>query len=157
MTKYNVVEWSTRIPIWTNILVKWVFGEYKPHMRNRKAERLGGFLHDRRIELGFTARYVSEQVGVDDSTIMRLERGEHNSPSPTMLARIADILNLNVADVFAMAEYAAPTTLPSFTNYLRLRYPELDEGAIDKLEQVLTALIEPFSIESQIQAEFANP
>ena len=72
---------------------------------------------------------------------MRLERGTYISPAPDKLARIAETLELDLADVFALAEYAVPTGLPALPQYLRLRYPDLSKAAVDELGTHLDHLI----------------
>ena len=125
-------------------------------MNHQKAERLGHFLRDRRLDLGFSARHVAREVGVDDSTINRLEQGRYRAPSPAKLSRISDVLKLGLADVFALAGYATPSILPSLTNYLRLRYPELNEEAIEELQQHFATVIRPFTTEHMIQMEMGS-
>ncbi len=112
-------------------------------MNEERARRLGAFLKARREELGYSARYVARAVEVRDSTIMRLERGAYGAPAPDKLARIADVLDLDLADVFAIAEYAVPSRFPAFPHYLKLRYPALSEQAIDELREHLERLVEP--------------
>lgn len=110
-------------------------------MNPERARRLGALLRARREELGFSARHVAREVDVRDSTIMRLERGAYASPAPDKLARIAHVLGLDLADVFATAEYAVPSSLPALPYYLKLRYPSLTERAIDELHEHLSSLI----------------
>jgi len=98
-----------------------------------RAKRLGEFLRARRLELGLSARFVARAVQVRDSTIMRLERGRYAAPAADKLARIAEVLKLDLADVFAIAEYIVPSSLPALPQYLRARYPELTDQAIDQL------------------------
>jgi transcriptional regulator with XRE-family HTH domain len=141
MTLGRVVEWATKCCFWANLLVKWVSEGERPHMNQERAQRLGEFLRAQRTELGLSARHVARAVGVRDSTIMRLERGSYAAPAADKLARIADTLKLDLADVFSMAGYAVPSSLPSLPHYLRARYPELSERAISELHTHLEELI----------------
>jgi transcriptional regulator with XRE-family HTH domain len=110
-------------------------------MNQERALRLGEFLRAQRAELGLSARHVARVVGVRDSTIMRLERGSYAAPAADKLARVAEVLKLDLADVFSMAGYAVPSSLPSLSHYLRARYPELSERAISELHIHLETLI----------------
>lgn len=110
-------------------------------MNPERAKRLGAFLRARREDLGFSARHVARAVGVRDSTIMRLERGAYAAPAPDKLARIAKVLELDLSDVFAIAQYAVPDRFPSLPHYLRIRYPSLSEEAVDELREHLEHLI----------------
>ena len=143
MIPNRVVEWSTKCCFWANFLVEWVFYGARPIMNQERSKRLGEFLRARREELGLSARHLARAVGVRDSTIMRLERGAYAAPAADKLARIAEQLKLELADVFALAEYAVPSSLPALPHYLILRYPELQAEAIDELHEHLQRLLGP--------------
>ena len=144
----RVVEWSTKCCFWANFLVEWVVYGARPIMNQERSKRLGEFLRARREELGLSARHLARAVGVRDSTIMRLERGAYVAPAADKLARIAGQLKLELADVFALAEYAVPSALPSLPHYLRLRYPSLEREAIDELHDHLKTLLS--SLEAEV-------
>jgi transcriptional regulator with XRE-family HTH domain len=112
-------------------------------VNEERAKRLGAFLRARREELGYSARHVARAVDVRDSTIMRLERGAYGAPAPDKLARIAEVLDLDLADVFAIAEYAVPSGFPALPHYLKVRYPSLTQPAIDELREHLERLVAP--------------
>ncbi|HVB01978.1 MAG TPA: helix-turn-helix domain-containing protein [Acidimicrobiales bacterium] len=141
MIPTRVVEWSTKCCFWANFLVKWVIYGARPIMNQERSKRLGEFLRARREELGLSARHLARAVGVRDSTIMRLERGAYAAPAADKLARITEQLNLELADVFALAEYAVPSSLPALPHYVKLRYPSLEREAIDQLHELLQQLL----------------
>lgn len=109
-------------------------------MEPEQAEELGRFLRNRRVELGLSTRQLSAESGVNDATIVRIELGQFAAPSPDKLARLTEALGLKLADVFARADYVAPSELPSFAPYLRSKYRELPSGAVDELERYLARL-----------------
>jgi transcriptional regulator with XRE-family HTH domain len=119
-------------------------------MNQERSKRLGEFLRARREELGLSARHIARAVGVRDSTIMRLERGAYAAPAADKLARVAEHLKLELADVFALAEYAVPRSLPSLPHYLKLRYPSLERAAIDELHEHLQQLLGSLSDETEL-------
>jgi hypothetical protein len=47
-------------------------------------------------------------------------------------------LKLELADVYAMADYAVPDDLPSFQPYLRTKYRDLPQRAIADLNKAFT-------------------
>lgn len=77
-----------------------------------------------------STRKLSAHAGVNDVTIVRIERGEFAAPRPDKLSRLADALNLRLADIFAMADYVAPSELPTLAPYLQAKYPELPDEAV---------------------------
>jgi transcriptional regulator with XRE-family HTH domain len=137
----SVVEWSTRCCFWATYLVEWLNYGAKPTMNPQRAKELGKYLRNRREALGFSARHVAREVGVRDSTIMRLERGTYAAPAADKLAKIADVLKLDLSDVYTMAQYAVPSTLPGFALYLKSRYPQLTHEAIHELDEHFKSLV----------------
>jgi len=120
-------------------------------MNQAQAQRLGAFLRVRRSELGLSARQVARSVDVRDSTIMRLERGAYAAPAANKLARIAAVLELDLADVFALAGYVVPSAFPALPHYLKVRYPGLGDEAIGELHEHLNRLM------GQVATEVAAP
>ncbi len=88
-------------------------------MDQEQAQRLGNWLRERRQEAGLSTIQLAKQVGTTDGTITRIEQGAFAAPAPAKLSRMAEALDLSLADVYAMADYAVPADLPSFQPYLR--------------------------------------
>jgi transcriptional regulator with XRE-family HTH domain len=137
MTPNPVVKWSTRGCIPAKVLVEWVFSGVQTVVSQDRARHLGQYLRARREKLGLSARGLARAVGVRDSTIHRLEAGAYGAPAADKLARIAEHLKLDLGDVFALAEYIVPSSLPALPHYLRLRYPALTPHAIKALHEHL--------------------
>jgi transcriptional regulator with XRE-family HTH domain len=147
-----VVEWTTKCCFWATYLIEWVKEGNRPQMNPQRAQRLGEFLRHRREELEMSARMLARLVNVRDSTIMRLERGAYAAPAADKLARIAEALKLELADVYALAEYVIPSSLPSFPHYLATRYPLLPQEAVTELHEHFSALID-LNTEAQPEGE----
>lgn len=103
-------------------------------MTPEQARKLGRFISKQREALGLSQRKLAEAIGVQNTTIMRLEAGEYTAPSPDNLARIAEVLGIEMADLYAMADYVVPRELPSLKPYLRSKYSELPIGATNDIE-----------------------
>ena len=103
-------------------------------MDQDQAQELGEHLRRAREELGYSSRALARMTFMNDASILRMEAGLVAAPAPDKLARIAEALNLDLADVFALAGYAAPTQLPNWRPYLRAKYSELPTEAVDELE-----------------------
>lgn len=71
---------------------------------------------------------------MDQATIVRLEAGTIGAPRPDKLSRIAQVLGISGADVFALAGYAVPSDLPGLRAYLSAKYGGLQVDDIDKIE-----------------------
>lgn len=112
-----------------------VVAKRSTYVEPKQAKELGRLLRQRRQELGLSKMEVAKQVGTTDATIFRIEQGHFAAPAPDKLSRIAEVLGLSLADVFALAEYAIPSELPSFQPYLRTKYRDLPAEAVEQLER----------------------
>lgn len=102
-------------------------------MNPEQARAFGDLVRSRREELGLTRQQLAAAMEVRDSTVTRLEQGKFAAPRPDKLARLADALRLDLADVFATVGYLVPTTLPGWREYLTTKYPDLPPAAVDEL------------------------
>jgi len=90
---------------------------------------LGQFLRYERQRLGLSLRQLSSQVGVHASYLGRIETGDYKQPTAEVLQKIAAVLGVSYADLFAVTGYRIPEELPSFVPYLRSRYNVSEEDA----------------------------
>lgn len=110
-------------------------------MDQDQAEALGVFLRNRRDTLGLSTRQLARLSGVPDSTIVRFEQGAYASPSADKLARLAEAMGLNLADVYSLAQYASPADLPSVGPYLRTKYRDLEPAALNALSREVSEVL----------------
>ena len=104
-------------------------------MSPEQAKALGAFLREHRTNLGLSTRALAAQCGIDMATVVRLEQGAFVEPRPDTLRVVAEALGVNLADVFALADYVVPGELPSFRPYLRSKYRDLPAPAVEELER----------------------
>jgi transcriptional regulator with XRE-family HTH domain len=109
-------------------------------MEPDQAAELGQVLRTRRQALGLSTRQLSALSGVNDITIVRIELGRFAAPRADKLAKLADALGLRLADIFALAEYVAPSQLPTLQPYLRSKYRDLPPEALADIERYATRL-----------------
>lgn len=103
-------------------------------MDQNRAKRFGRWLREQRKAARLSTTELARVARTTDSTIVRIEQGAFDAPSPHKLARIAAALKLSLADVYSMAGYAAPDDLPSFQPYLRRKYRDMPPAAVADLE-----------------------
>lgn len=104
------------------------------------AKHLAELLRTARENLGLSVREVGRRSGVSDGNVVRLEQGAIPNPRPDTLKAIADVLELDLADVFASIGYVQPQGLPSFTPYLRSKYGDMPDEAVRDLQAYFTKL-----------------
>jgi transcriptional regulator with XRE-family HTH domain len=115
-------------------------------MDEEHAVRLGAYLRSQREARGLSTRSLATDVGVDMAQIVRLEQGTVASPKAEVLSRIADTLDLPVADVLTMAGYPVIEDLPSFTPYLRAKY-DLPDSAVSEMERFFARLAKKHGVQ----------
>lgn len=92
---------------------------------------LGDYLRQLRESAGMPVRGLAATAQVDASWLSKLERGLIAEPSPRMLWRLAQALDIEVAELHRAAGYGE--RLPGLAPYLRAKY-DLPDDAITQLE-----------------------
>jgi transcriptional regulator with XRE-family HTH domain len=126
-------------------------------MTAKQAKAFGAYIRNRREAFGLSQTQLARLIETRDSTINRLEAGSISAPRPDKLTRIADCLQLNLADVFAMVGYAVPRQLPTHLPYLRAKYPDLPEDAIDEIDTHLRSVAEQHGVNIDFQDSVYEP
>ena len=101
---------------------------------------LGSFVRQARERAGLSLRNLEAIVGVSRQLLLRLEHDQLDNPSPAVLHRLAEALELDSDDLFAFVGYRPSKKLPSLTPYLRAKYrlpPEALAAASDALRDIL--------------------
>lgn len=101
----------------------------------KDGRELAEVLSQARQAKGLSSRAVAAEVGINQSTLVRLESGEVATTKPSVLTELARVLDLDLADLYALTGYTRPTDLPAFTPYLRSKFAGLPEEARAELEQ----------------------
>lgn len=115
---------------------------------SRRADpvRLGDVLRGAREAIGLSIRRLAERAELHHANLARIELGEQR-PSPETLQRLATVLELDDADLLALAGYRLPERLPSFPAYLRAKY-RMPEEAATQLNEYFGYLAEKYDIET---------
>lgn len=101
---------------------------------DQKHESLAAHLRQAREQSGLSIRELAKQVGgVHHSYLARIENGETANPSTDLLQRLADVLNVDSADLLAYVN----VTLPEPRAYFRRKF-----GVDAEEADVLARLIE---------------
>lgn len=98
---------------------------------------LGQYLEKGRQNAGMSLRQLSAASDVPTTTLRRILDNEVESPSVEHLQRIARILELDEAEIFAFIGVTPPKGLPSVAPYLRAKYKLQGEALNDATEEIL--------------------
>jgi transcriptional regulator with XRE-family HTH domain len=112
--------------------------------RDEQPASLGGFVRQARERAGISVRGLASECGVAASNITRLENGTHSNPSPDLLKRIANVLDLDLAELFAYLGIHIPRVAPALNTYLRQIYPGLPDDALREAEQAVMRIAERY-------------
>jgi transcriptional regulator with XRE-family HTH domain len=105
-----------------------------------RPKTLGKYVRSKREEAGLSQRQLAQGAGVSFSNISRLESGFHTSPTPGLLKNIADVLDIDLAELLAYLGIEV-TGSGSLNDYLRRDYDLPAEGvkeakqAIERIAQ----------------------
>jgi transcriptional regulator with XRE-family HTH domain len=106
--------------------------------------RLEDVLRTAREASRLSIRRLAERAGIHHAGLARIELGEQR-PTPDTLLALAQALELDEADLFALAGYRLPDRLPSFPAYLRAKY-RMPEEAATQLNEYFGFLAEKYKI-----------
>lgn len=121
--------------------------EHEKHMQSKRAE-LSEVVREARKAKGLSTREVAAEIGVVRSNVVRLEAGAIARPGPDFLEGLARVLDLNLADLYALAGYTRPSELPAFTPYLRSKFAGLPEEARSELEQSFRRIADKYGYDA---------
>jgi transcriptional regulator with XRE-family HTH domain len=100
---------------------------------------LAEYLRTAREQAGISQRQLASRVGIHHSYLARLESGETANPAAELLQKIADVLEISSADLFAFIGVKPSELLPDLAPYLRAKY-HLDEAAVRSLAELIKRL-----------------
>lgn len=105
-----------------------------------QTEHLAALLRAKRQELGISAREVARRAGVDVGTVSVTERGLNPRPKPDILRAIGGVLGIPAADLYTMVNWLPEAELPTLRSYMRAKYHDLPEEAVDEVERFIARL-----------------
>ena len=94
---------------------------------------LGCLVKEKREAAGISQGELARQLRLTASYVSRLERGKFRQPKPSVLMALADRINIDINDLYAVTGCLLSTELPSFAAYLHAKHPNWPEGAIEEL------------------------
>ena len=112
--------------------------------------KLGEYIRAQREAIGVSQRHLAGRIGVHHSYLARLEAGDYAQPAPAVLHRLAEALDLEPEDLFALAGHTVPHELPSFAPYLRAKY-DISDQATRELTDYFRYMAERYNIQERAE------
>lgn len=125
-------------------------------MNTHGRRAIAHILRRKRQALGLSATEVAHRASLDPGTVTRIELEQINEPTPASLKAIAGVLDIAVSDLFVVADWIPHEELPSLLPYLRAKYGDLPQQAIDELEALISRLRPDRPQQAEATAEVFN-
>jgi transcriptional regulator with XRE-family HTH domain len=97
---------------------------------------LGSYLRSQRETAELSIRELARLSGVPASYITEIEGGKKTKPSAEILQKLANILEIDTADLFAFIGVTPSQGLPSVGPYLRAKYKLQGDALREATEQL---------------------
>lgn len=100
----------------------------------KKHRQFAAYITKHRKLRGLSQPALAEAVGASRSKVFYWESGEY-LPKATDLQPLAEALGVAYEDLFAVAGYTSPKSLPAPTPYLRAKFPDAPKKALAEAER----------------------
>ena len=125
------------------------------HTPSSEPLTIGSSLRQARTRMGLSLRDLEKLTGVSRPMLNRLELDQIDQPNPRVLHQLAETLELNSDDLFALAGYQPSTQLPSLAPYLRVKY-QLPPAAVAEAQVALQGILARYDQESAVTPPAAD-
>jgi transcriptional regulator with XRE-family HTH domain len=115
-------------------------------MAQTSAQRIGTYIRKHREARGLSQNKLAALSGVNQSTVIRIERGDFRQPNPETLQALVSALEVPLADVWSLAGYQVDGKLPSTLPFLRAKYRDLSDKEMDSLTNDVAYLLRQYGI-----------
>lgn len=116
---------------------------------------IGSSLRQARTRMGLSLRDLEAITHISRPMLHRLERDQIDQPNPRLLHRLAETLELNSDDLFALAGYRPSTQLPTLAPYLRAKY-QLPPEAVAEAQVALEGILARYEREQTVASPAAE-
>ena len=110
-------------------------------MTKAQARQLGKLITRTREGKGWAIRQVAREIGADPAWILKVERGDYASPAPELLARVAEVLDIDAERMDRITRGHVSGNLPEVRTYFRAKY-DMSDTAIGRIEDLVAELQE---------------
>jgi len=105
-------------------------------MSPHSTSKLGATIRRHREKAKLSQRALARLAGLSHTTVIRIEGGEFGRPDPEKLGRLAEALEIDAEELYALAPYP---DLPEMAPYLRTKYG-MSEAAVAEAEAFFAEL-----------------
>lgn len=106
-----------------------------------KAKELGTLVAKARGKKGISQRNLAAELGISDVWITKLEAGVFLDPSPALLAKLAEALDIEPSRIDRLMPGAVADSLPGMRTYFRAKY-DLTPEQIERIEHYIDRYVD---------------
>ncbi|RNI23078.1 helix-turn-helix domain-containing protein [Flexivirga caeni] len=101
--------------------------------RNKK---LANLVSEARTEKRLSYGQLAALTSISKGTLFKIEDGSTVQPDQSSLQRLAQALDLPLADLYLAAGYEQSGDLPTLTMYFRSKYPKMPDTALQQIADI---------------------
>lgn len=141
-----VVELSLTIELIQQFVIQWKVKREIILMTPEQTAQLINLLANKRKESDLSVNEVARRASVDPGTAWRIEQGLIASPKAESLKAIGKVLGIPAIDLFAIVGWIPSGELPSIGPYLRAKYRQLPDEALQEIETHFAEVVRKYDV-----------
>jgi transcriptional regulator with XRE-family HTH domain len=106
-----------------------------------KAKELGTLVANARAKRDISTRNLATELGISNVWITKLEAGVFFDPSPSLLAKLAEALDIEPNHIDRLMPGAVADSLPGMRTYFRAKY-DLTPEQIERIEHYIDRYVD---------------
>ena len=114
-------------------------------MNDEARQALADLIRAKRQELGISARELARRAGIDQGLLTLLDQKKIAEPKAGTIRGLAQALEIPLVDLYAATNWLPEGSLPSLRPYMRAKYDELPDEAVDEVERFVAQLSRKYS------------
>jgi transcriptional regulator with XRE-family HTH domain len=124
-------------------------------MTEQQAQQLGALIRSAREAKGIGVRELSTEMGLPHSWLSYLEAGRSLEPLPDRVAMLAEMLEIDPADIDRVSGDYLAQSLPNVRTYFRSK-GKATQAELDELERVVAEVQAKYGSMSEHRAQGAR-
>lgn len=109
-------------------------------MTDDERQAIADLIRERRLALGISASELARRAGVDKGLLTLLDQKKIAQPKVDTIRALAQALGIPLADMFAAANWLPEDSLPSLQPYMRAKYDDLPDEAVEEVDRFVQQL-----------------
>jgi transcriptional regulator with XRE-family HTH domain len=109
-------------------------------MTDEERQALADLIRSKRLKLGISSRELARRAGIDQALLTLIDQRKIAEPKVATVRRLAQALEIPLADFYAATNWLPEGSLPSLRPYMRAKYEDLPAEAVEEVERFVARL-----------------